>query len=119
VKPPIPITASGSKRRMTILQWRIEPQSFHKNGSIRGENVGGLATAGTVSNFKCRYFADASESTFFSEISSITWWPRARNASATAIPGNKWPPVPPQAMRILKDFGTNMGVMTNYADGAE
>ena len=68
----MPITASALKRRITPLQCLIEPQSFHKNGNIRGENVGGLATAGIVSNSKCRYFADASASTFFSEMSSIT-----------------------------------------------
>ena len=35
----------------------IEPQVFHKNGSIRSDSVGGFATAGTVSNRRCVYFA--------------------------------------------------------------
>src|SRR5689334_11730998 len=34
----------------------------------------------------------------FSETNSITSWPRSRSASATATPGNRWPPVPPHAI---------------------
>src|SRR6478735_11319636 len=110
VKPPMPSTASAWNSRMIFLHCRIEPHNFHKNSSIRGENVGGLATAGTVLKFRCVYFAEAWESTFFSEMSSITSWPRARSASPTAIPGNRWPPVPPQAMRIFRDLGTGKRV---------
>jgi hypothetical protein len=40
----------------------------------------------------------------------MTSCPLARRASPTAIPGNKWPPVPPQAMRIFRDLGTDEGV---------
>ena len=89
VKPPMPSTASAPKLRRIPRQRRIEPQSFHKNGSIRSEKVAGLATAGTVSKLKCGYLAEASASTFFSEIKSRTSCPRARIASATAMPGNK------------------------------
>ena len=101
---------------MIVLQRPIEPQVFHKNGSIRGESVGGFATAGTVSKRRCEYFAEASASTFFSEISSITSWPRARSASPTAMPGNKWPPVPPQAMRIFRDLDTGERVNSRSGD---
>src|SRR5436189_2375627 len=34
----------------------------------------------------------------FSEINSITSWPRSRSTSATAMPGKRWPPVPPHAI---------------------
>src|SRR5690349_9510586 len=37
-------------------------------------------------------------STSFSETSNITWCPRSRSTSATAIPGKRCPPVPPHAM---------------------
>ena len=113
----MPSTASAPKSRRIALQRPIEPQVFHRNGSIRGESVGGFATAGTVSKRRCEYFADASASTFFSEISSSTSCPRARRASATAMPGNRWPPVPPQAMRIFRDLDTGERVNSQSAGG--
>src|SRR6478672_1762476 len=37
-------------------------------------------------------------STSFSETSRRTSYPRSSNFSPTAIPGNRWPPVPPHAI---------------------
>ena len=41
-------------------------------GALVLDKVAGFATAGTVSNAKSPYFADASASTFFSEINNRT-----------------------------------------------
>jgi len=112
VKPPMPMTASALEALRMALQRRIDCQVFHKKGSIRTERVGGLATAGRVSNSRWPYLAEASASTFFWEMRSLTLWPLLNSASATAMPGNKCPPVPPQAMRILRDL---VGVLDTRA----
>ena len=89
VKPPIPSTASAPKERISRLHRRTERHSCHKNRSIRGDPFGGLATAGIVAKRSRGYFALASASTGFSEITSCTSWPRASIASATAMPGKR------------------------------
>ena len=68
----MPSTASALKPRRIALQLPTARQVFSRNGSIRGESVGGFATAATISKRRCGYFAEASASTFFSEINSST-----------------------------------------------
>jgi len=55
----------------------------------------------TVGNFSTRNsvrLESATVSISFSEINSITLCPRFCSTSATAIPGNRCPPVPPHAI---------------------
>src|SRR6266513_1050305 len=65
---------------------------------IAGENGEGNPTVGNFSNRKFVRPESASASISFSEINSMTSWPRSRNTSATAMPGKRWPPVPPHAI---------------------
>ena len=67
---------------------------------IRNDRVGGLAIAATLAKSRDPYFADASASTLLREIKSSTLCPLLRDSSATAIPGKRCPPVPPQAITI-------------------
>src|SRR5947209_6861037 len=53
---------------------------------------------GSFSNRRSERSVRARASISFSETNSITSCPRARSASATAIPGKRCPPVPPHAM---------------------
>src|SRR2546423_1027481 len=53
---------------------------------------------GSFSKQNCERVESARLSISFSETNSITSCPRSRSTSATAMPGKRWPPVPPHAM---------------------
>src|SRR6266404_5636672 len=65
---------------------------------MRGDKTDGSPTVGSFSKRNCDRVESARLSISFSETKSNTSWPRSRSTSATAIPGNKCPPVPPHAM---------------------
>ena len=81
-------------------------RSPRRKGIILSEKVGGLAIALTVSKFRLEYFSEAWASTFFSEIKRRTSCPLDFSSCATAIPGKRCPPVPPQAMMMFKGLDT-------------
>src|ERR1043166_3307273 len=68
---------------------------------IFGENGDGNPTVGNFSKRNSSRPVIANESISFSETKSITSCPRDRSTSATARPGNKWPPVPPHAITVF------------------
>src|SRR6478736_2077577 len=53
---------------------------------------------GTRTKVSCGYFSLRRASTFLWLISSVALCPRSTSAPARAMPGERWPPVPPQAM---------------------
>src|SRR5207237_4706609 len=76
---------------------RLSPNRL-TNPKITGENGEGNPTVGNFSNRKFTPSERASASISFSEIKSMTSWPRSRRTSATAMPGKRCPPVPPHAI---------------------
>src|SRR6266404_1449093 len=62
-------------------------------------------TAGKVTTATLFKSLTACWSTSLGETSSVTSHPRCASFSATAIPGNRWPPVPPQAIAIDRALG--------------
>ena len=104
VNPPMPIT-TVAPNSFKILWQHNKPLIDRKiKGTIAKENRRGIGTDCTRSKASCPYPSTASESIFFSEINNNTSCPRLRHTSATAIPGNKCPPVPPQAITIRSDI---------------
>ncbi len=71
------------------------------NLKTRGERKPGQPMPGSACD--CCSFAPSSAmaSICFGETSSSVSCPRWRSSSATANPGKRWPPVPPQAMAIF------------------
>src|SRR5436309_14234890 len=65
---------------------------------MRGDKTEGNPTVGSFSKRNWVRVESARLSISFSETNNSTSCPRSRKTSATAIPGNKCPPVPPHAM---------------------
>src|SRR6266702_1507392 len=63
-----------------------------------GENGDGSPTVGNFSTRNSVRLERATVSIAFSEINSITLCPRFCSPPATAIPGNRCPPLPPHAI---------------------
>src|SRR4051812_12168530 len=85
-----------------------------RNPKILGEKGEGNPTVGSFSKRNSSRPVIARASISFSETKSMTSWPRARRTSATARPGNKWPPVPPQAITVFIGF-SNLGFRISKA----
>src|SRR5260370_36084860 len=74
------------------------------------ENKVGSPTAGIFSMRNSFRYRTAVASICFSEINNRTSCPRLCKTSATASPGNRWPPVPPHAITtFIRDELLNSG----------
>src|SRR5687767_459168 len=106
VKPPKPTTMSGRLRRIRRRQnqnaWACEMMHFAIFHGCQANPVPGMR-----SKRKSGYFSLSRASTFFWLISSDVSCPRARKPSANEMPGERWPPVPPQEMmnRLMRKKG--------------
>src|SRR6266550_6189856 len=98
VNPPMPRTACGLNLRYIARQSDKLSTKRRVNPKNAGENGEGSPTVGNFSTWKLLRPESARASISFSEINSITSWPRSRSTSATAMPGKRCPPVPPHAI---------------------
>src|SRR5258708_2086556 len=104
VKPPKPMMAWGlSARRNRRLRSRPWVCRQWKRRCTSGRQPNGAL--GTRSAARCRYFSRRRMSTILWLMNRVALWPRAISASASAMPGERWPPVPPQAMTNLFFIG--------------
>src|SRR4051812_22054710 len=81
--------------------------------NILGEKTDGNPMVGSFSNRNSSRPDMASASISFSETKSRTSCPRERRTSATASPGNKWPPVPPHAITVFIGFSKPQSKIEN------
>jgi hypothetical protein len=102
VKPPIAKTASGRFVLNTLFAAPYDFLNPRKN-AISPPRCNPIAGNVTISIPDADF--TPSWSTSFGEINNVTAHPRCKSFSATDSPGNKCPPVPPQAIAIAKsDF---------------
>ena len=95
VKPPMARANWGGRLLKYILDIRRDCQKRHRNPAALPR---ASPTAGSRTTSMSPAAAAARRSISLHEISSVTAQPRRRNSRPTASPGNKCPPVPPQAM---------------------
>ncbi len=99
-KPPKRRTNSGFSRRSSLRANRKLENKLLANFS-RCIRPPAKARPGAVKKCSCPYFSTSRESTCFSLIRSRHSCSRSSSTSATAIPGERCPPVPPQAIKTL------------------
>src|SRR6202048_4274854 len=89
-------------------------RNFAANEKTCAENSVGRPTAGIFSMRNSVRSRTAVASICFSEINNRTSCPRLCKTSATASPGNRWPPVPPHAITtFIRNELLNSGNMSD------
>src|SRR6266567_5081402 len=107
VNPPIASAARGGRDLKSVLaarKDRLNPRT--KAISLPRCNP----TAGKVTISIPSTVLTACWSTSLGEISSATAQARSTIRSATASPGKRWPPVPPQAMAMKGEVAVLLGI---------
>jgi hypothetical protein len=102
VKPPMAKAACGGRGRKSSLEARYDLAKAEKNAHARPRVSPTAGSVWTSNSGACRI---PCWSTSLAEMSRMTSQPRRASCPATASPGKRCPPVPPQASAILGPLG--------------